>query len=314
MKRILAAVAAAALTLTLTACGGATSVDQIAIITGDGQGTHDANVHRVVYPGESVGSLTNETAYYVPGNSRNYVIDANNGDRKNLATALTSTKTPVAVSISAFWTLNQDPTVLKTKFFPFCRKYSCYGTSTTDTKSSSSGTSTAGWEKMLAENFSPAIDAAVRTVLPAYDDTTWSEQKNWDKIAAEVSGEFTRQIRQYTGFTDDLFCGSGDNSGWKGTPGADGSSYTCGPVTFKVTNIVSTNVQQQQSTSDAQAAEQQKATNGKVLDAAAAKYGSKELAGQVLAQQDVIAACHAAGQTCVVVLGQGTSVNVTPAK
>lgn len=299
----------------LTSCSASTSPDMIAFVVGDGQSGNDASVHEIIYPGSSASEGSGEDIYYVPAGNRNYVLAAATGrDRNTPATGLTKNGTPVNVFLETNWTLNQSYDVLKDKFYPFCRKFLC---ASTDPNERNTLSATDGWVKMLNETFSPAIDDAVRTVMPKYDDNIWKTQSQeiWDDFAADVSQELTIRLRKRTGYTDDLFCGPGDASGWSGTEGKNGK-FSCGPINVIITSVTSSNKQQQESENQGAAAEQQLEANRKILEAAIAKYGDPATAGNALAAIDIINACKAQGVTCVVsVNGSGDgapSVSIVP--
>ena len=311
-KTIAVVFAAAACGLALTGCTGeavATS-DMVAIVVGNGR--VDAEVKNVVYPGDQVGyASATENVFYLPVNTRNYVVGkADSGvivDRNAPAVGRTKEGTPVNVWLGSAWTLNQDYKVLTEKMWPFCLKYNCAAAQASQ-RNEQSGISE-GWTKMLNENFADAYNATVRKVMPQFSDTVWKDEADWDKLAAALSAEFPRQMALKTNYSEDLFCGAGDLSTWNGTkPGPDGK-FTCGPITFNVTAVESQNNNQQQANADANAAKEQKQANADILDAATAKYGSAERAGQVLGQIDVINACREAGTSCVVSVG-GAAVSV----
>lgn len=300
----------------LAACDNATAtLDMFAVVVGNGK--TDAKVKQVVYPGETVKyDETQENVWYIPANTRNYVVGkADAGvtpDRTEPAVGRTKEGTPVNVWLSSSWGVNQDYNVLTNDFWAFCLKYNC---ATSDpTKREDNSAPTKGWTNMLNENFGDAYNAAVRKVMPQFDDSVWKEQKDWDKVAAAISEEFPKQMALKTNYTVDLFCGGGNISSWNNTtPGADGT-YTCGPITFTISAIEAQNSSQQEANSEAKAADEQLAANQKILDAAVAKYGSKERAGEVLGQLDVIQKCKDAGMTtCVITVG-GQSVTVSTAK
>lgn len=307
------AAVAAALTvagLTLSACSsvGARS-DMIGVVVGDGSNS-DARVSDIVYPGETANVGANEDVYYFPANSRNYVIDNRDSgavDRKTPATGYTSDGVPVDVSVTAFWTINQDKDVLTDKFWPFCFKYLC---ASSDPNERTDRSATEGWVSMLDNDMSPAIDETVRLVIPEFTDAIWQEQAGWDEIAARLSDEFNAQMRVRTGFTDDIFCGSGDVSGWKGgEPGTDGATFTCGPVRFVVTNVEAADAKLQDGADAEGSIKSQVDQNAALLEAAKAKYG--ENGGEYLALLDLIKQCQAGGNSCTVVLG-GNGVSVVP--
>jgi hypothetical protein len=58
-----------------TACAGGTTAASCAFIVGNGTSGYDAKVHKVIYPGQSVPVLEHENGYYVPCNSRNFIVN-----------------------------------------------------------------------------------------------------------------------------------------------------------------------------------------------------------------------------------------------
>lgn len=312
MRKISAAlVASVAGVALLSGCSDAsTSSDMIAFVAGDGQNGNDAKIHKVVYPNQEAKAGGGERVSYIPAGSRNYVIDAREGvDRKEPAEGRTKTGTPVKVYLSAYWTVNQDKDILVNKFVPFCNKYLC---AQADPNERGELSSTPGWLNMLNENMGPAIDDSVRTVMPQFEDNVWKTQEDWDKVAAAVSTEFTKKMRVRSGYTDDLFCGSGDSSGWDNPDKPGEGTFKCGPVTFAISYIGSMDATQQDAANKGTAAETLKETNAKILEAAIAKYGSKEEAGRALANLDVIEACKAAGLHCVVSVNGAQVVTSAP--
>ncbi len=285
------------------------STDMMALIVGDGE-QKAPTVIEVVYPGGK-GDFTrvDTETYYIPSNTRNYRVAPDSVDQTTPVTGRTSTGTEVNVYLTATWIVNQDYDVLTGKFWPFCRKYQCASKSVDDRGGSYAPTD--GWNGMLSENFGPAIGEAVRLAMPQFDDTVWKDQAGWDELAAAVSPLFSEALRRMTSLTDDIACGAGDISGWAGVPGPDGQ-FTCGPVTFHVTSVTAANQAQQQSQNDASAAQQQVDANRAILEAATAKYGSEQVAGETLAVIDMIEACRAAGVACTVVIDGSGRAAVVP--
>lgn len=311
MKKTLT-LAALASAVVLTGCSVGASPDQIGIVRGSGQGT-DAKVRQIIYPGQEATTSGNTVISWIPGGSRNYVISSNtslNPDRTNPSTGRTDDGTDVNVELRASWMVNQDEETLVHRFVPFCGKYGCDSANPAE-EVVDGRSSTQGWVDMLDAEMSSAIDASVRRATPQFDDSIWEAQEGWDDLASAIAEEFPRQMRANTGFTEDLFCGSGDMSFWEGEPGADGATFTCGPVLFQVTKVTSSDQRQQQAVSEGRAAEQLVDTNAKQREAAEAKYGQG--AGEYLGQLDLIEACQKAGASCTVVIGgNGSSVVPVP--
>lgn len=310
-KRLVAVgITAVALGASLAACTqvGASS-DMLGVVVGDGT-NGNVSVKDVLYPGETH-TVNNEDIFYFPGNSRNYVIDSKastNVDRTTPATGRTNTGTSVNVNVTAFWTINQDESFLKNKFWGYCKKYQC-ASSDPDERNNLSATD--GWVDMLNSDMSPAIDEAVRKVIPKYDDSIWKTQSDWDLIAADLSKEFTAAMAARTGITDNIYCGSGDVSGWNGgEPGTKDAEFTCGPVRFTITSVENQN-------KDVQKGQDEQSTSQSIIDqneqlrlAAEAKYGDK--AGEILGTIDILKACAETSSCTVVIDGSGDAVISPP--
>jgi hypothetical protein len=310
MRKMLFIVIVAALVVGLTACNEVkTSSDMCAIIVGNGN--KDRKIKNVVYPGQKASKDDqNENARYFPCNSRNYVVndgttkDANGhkvGDRLSSSKGYTKQHTPILVSWTAYWTLNQDKTVLKNSFAPLCLKYKC---ASEESSSGDANFSTAGWNGMLGENFGPSGDQSVLEVTPLLDDSIWRthDPAKYKELEQKMSEVFAANAQATTGYSDDLFCGSGSTSGWDdpSKPGEQGNKFKCGKVRFRVTDVQNANADQQDSAGVVNAKEQQEQANKDQLDIAKAKYGKN--AGYWLAVQDALKACRT-GATCVLNVG-----------
>lgn len=313
-QRVLAALGLVTIAaIALSACTSTASrPDQIGIVVGDG--TKDADIKDVIYPGESRQDGEHETTYYFPSNERNYVIenrDSGAVDRKTPSTGHTSDGVKVNVYVSAFWTVNQDYDILTEKFWPFYSKYEFAAADTGDEAANRSASQ--GWLDMLDNDFAPAIDRAVQVVTKKYGSTLWSERAQWEDFAADLSDEFNAQMRARTGFTDDLFCGSGDVSGWSDPTKPGEGEFTCGPVRFIVTSVEASDTDLQAGVEKRAATQSQLEQNTIQREAAEAKYGAR--GGEVLGTLDIIEACAASATSCVVVIGDnGVSVQApTPA-
>lgn len=290
----------------LSACGTARAYSsQCAFIIGDGVGDN-RDVKKVVYPGTRF-SVGDDIVRFVPCNARNFIIAnrENNRDRTNpveAKTAATETKpaTRVQVYLSTFWALNQKESVLK-EFVPFCEKYNCYASESK--VSGSDNYSTPGWNGMLGENFSPAIDRAVATAMTKFPPNVWEDRSQWTKVADAIQQEIQKELRVATGSKNDFFCSSGSDT-------REGEK--CDPPRFVIDHMEPADkrlIQQQQ---DVAAATGQKTVDTERRAAAEKLYGN--LAGYYLGLQDTIAACQKAGQNCTVIVGNGGGVNVIPTK
>lgn len=301
MKRIAAPIMALFLALFLAGCETvATTPDMFAVVQGDGSNGNDAKVREVAYPGEVIDyNSTTEEVYYFPGNTRNYMISTGEkADRQNPATGRTKDGTPVKVFLTAKWAVNQDRSVIENNFVPYCYKFLCM-TEDPTVRDSELGAASAGWADMLATDFSPAVDAAVREAMPGFSDDVWTKQENWTELEEAISEKFTGQMRRQTSQSVDLFCGGGDASSWSGGAMGEGT-YNCSPVTFVVSEVSAVDDQQQRAVTEAASSEAQIEANEATRRAAEAKYG--ERAGEYLAQQDAIRACQSS-ETCTVVIG-----------
>lgn len=300
----------------LSACeeNNATTTDKCAFVIGDGSSGHDARIHKVVYPGDTVHVGQYEDIKYFPCNSRNYVINSGNvknanrelvGDRPNLSVGYTKQHTKILLGVTAYWTLNQTRSVLQNEFAPLCLKYNCWSG---DSRSGDANFSTPGWNGMLAENFGPSIDRTVVEVSSEFEDALWSNQdaELRKKFETRLSKEFAANVQATTGYTDDLFCGSG-NSGWSDPNRPGRGKYNCTSVRFVITSVEPSDKTLRDQTTKVNAKQAQKNANRDELDIAKAKYG--DTASYWLGVQDALGACNA-GSTCVVNIG-GSSISIT---
>lgn len=325
MKRIIALLAAvAAIVFGLNACtvsDTATTSAQCGFIVGDGDDGRDAKVHDVVYPNQKVdlagANNDNEIFKPIPCNSRNWITnpegskDANGdaiGDYHVAMRGVTSDGTKVRVWLSMFWTPNQTESVMKNQFFPFCEKYDCFSSNEEKVNNSS-----AGWNDMLGENVPGAVDATVRAVMPSFDDTVWTKDANWNQIAEQISAGFGAEFSKATGFGDDLFCGSGDVSGWDNPDEPGKGKFECGAVRFRIDSIENADDNQQELSDQQSKKALQLQANKDRFELAQELYGGNT--GAVLGNLDLIEACRKSSSTCVITIGESgapTVVNQTP--
>ena len=211
----------------LVACNGSTTTASCAFVVGNGRGGNDTKLHKIVYPGQLVAISENETISYVPCNSRNYIINngtvknANGetvGDRGTPIVAYTSTGVQINIVTRALWTLNQSNAAML-KFYTVCFKYQC---ASSQDIGGGSNFSTPGWNGMLAENFGPAMDSAARLAAIKVGDSIWQlhDPMLYQSLGDNMSAVIADVMRANLGFSEDLFCGSG-NSVWDdpGRPG-----------------------------------------------------------------------------------------------
>lgn len=297
--RLLPLLVVAVILFSLLACGVSTTTASIGYIVGTG-GDRDANLHKIVYPGQRAITGSYEKIWYVPGNSRNYLINdgtvknANGavvGDRATLIVATTKDKTKINVWASAFWMLNQSQEAL-TKFWDVCFKYKC--ASERDI-SGDANFSTPGWNGMLGENFGPALDGAARIAAIEIGDTIWKthDPKLYQDLAQGMSKNFADVVRARLGYSEDLFCGS-QNSYWEDKERPGEGKFYCSPVRIVVERVE-------------KAADQEAGTEN-ILSLNAQRFQSaKELYGDYtgfwLGVLDTIDKCKASGVSCIINIG-----------
>jgi hypothetical protein len=280
----------------LSACSTvATPSAMCGYIVGDGNGGDDAKIHNVVWPNENPSySQTSEVVKYVPCGPRNYITNDGTvkdgagklvGDRFTPSTARTSTNTQIGVYITADWTLNENKDALLA-FAPLCFKYT--DCATTEAVAGTVNAATEGWNKMLGENFSPALDKAAAQAAAKFDDKIWQTENPdlLDQLGKDMSADFAAKLRAMTGVSQDIFCGSG-NSGWD----ASHKTYTCTNVRITVDKVYALDPDLQKLANDAQK-QQQQALQAKQSQADAAELAQEKLADQakLQAQQNQIAA------------------------
>lgn len=291
-----------ALTLAITGivavgCGDvATTTASCAFVVHDSD--TNKSVDELIYPGKSGNVADGEKSLNFPCNSRTYAINKGNkvnangekiGDRFVLAPGTTSSGTDVLVSLTAYWTLNQDPEVLKNEFYNLCEKYGCWSE---DAISNSANYADPGWNGMLGENMGEPIDRTVHRVTSEFSDSIWQKgtQAEYDRLGEKLSEEFEKDVRVATGYSKDLFCGSG-NSGWSDPKKPGEGEFTCTNVRFVVDDVVNTDVGRQDQANESNGLKSQISDNKKQLKAAKAKYGS--LAEMALVIQDYVKNCDA---------------------
>lgn len=304
-------------TMALSGCSSAaTSSAQCGLVIGDGKNSHNADFHKLVLPGTTEDyDLSAEVVRYVPCGPRNFLITDGTkkgldgkvvGDRASVAQAMTKKEitkpsVQVDVSMSLYWTLNQEKPAM-INFYNLCYKYTCY-TENMD-EAGSQNSSTPGWNSMLAENMSPAADRTLRTVMPNFTTDIINDQASWKTLGDQMSAEFMKQIRTTTGYTTDLFCGSG-NSTWNKAK----TVFTCSNVRIVIDDITESDASLRQNRTDAAKIQNDSALNDARVAAAKKLYGTRT--DETLSDLDKIKACKAAGATCLVNIGSGGSPIVT---
>ena len=302
-RTVVALAVAGVMAAALSACTSvSTPTGMCGWVVGNGESGHDAKIKSTVWPDENVDYDTNsEVAHYVPCGPRNYIITdgGNTGDYNQPLTALTSSNTPVKVTIDALWQLNQDKNVLG-KFAELCNKYECY---TTDAKAGKENNATKGWNDMLQENFLPAIQDAVKNVMYTYNDDIWKKQDPTmlNEFEGKVSAEFMKTIQQRTGYNVNLFCGSG-NSAWSepNKAGDKGNTFTCTQVRFDSATVVNTDKQSQANVSATNQVQLDTDANKARYDKNVPLYGDQTHFW--LGVQDSVGSCPS-GATCNFYLG-----------
>lgn len=285
----------------------ATTPASCAFITGDGQGSRDADLHYVVLPGQQYDrDQDEEYVSYVPCNSRNFIVsdgtvrDANGevvGDRKQPIIATTSGGIEIEVAVTAYWTLNQSNNAIF-NFYRVCQKYNC---ASPNDVSGEANNSTPGWNDMLGENFGPALERAVKLSVFKANSTLLERRdpEEFKRLADSTSLAFMDEVRAALGYPEDLFCGSG-NSIWSNPDEPGKGTFDCKPVRIAVDNVRKAPVNENQNT-----VEGQKLLNQQRLDNAIAVYGPD--AGWWLALLDVIDKCKSAGPTCIINIGDANA-------
>jgi hypothetical protein len=305
--RTIAAVGLATLAVTtLTACDTdrATSGDMCAYTVGNGQNGHNASVNEVHYPNDQFKQHDGENTMFFPCNSRNLRFEEGTTDTDAQGKPLgplrvyTSTGTQVLVSARIDFTINEDKAIIKDAFLPWCSKYRC---ASDDPNVRSENFAVDGWTRgLLGENHVPVLATSITDTIKGMDDSVWKEVDKKDAAASAISASFMKGIRATMGSTADLFCGSGESSGWSGKKAGEGD-YRCAPVRVTISGIQPTDSKLLELQAQQAKAELQKETNLKDLDAAKARYGSN--AEQTLSDLDKIKACAETGKECNVYVG-----------
>jgi hypothetical protein len=309
-KNILkAGIALGALVAALTGCSmntpSATSSDMCAYSQGTGVDNNDAAVHKVFLPNEKLDySLQNEKIFFFPCNARNLRFAKGSTDKTadnqpiGPINTRTSANTPVQIEVRIDLTLNQYKDVLKNDFIPWCKKYNC---ASGDANVRNDNFSTDGWTTgFLGENAVPALQTSTVNAVRSFDDTYWQDPTKIAALQTRIAENFTNTIRGTMGSTKDLFCGSGDTSGWTGDKPGQGT-FECSPVRVTVTSFDTTDRDRIELANRSKLAEETKSTNSKELDAAKEKYGPD--AAKVLGDLDRIEACAKSSKECNVYVG-----------
>lgn len=295
--------------LALSSCSmgevSATSSDMCAYSQGNGTDGNDAAVNQIFLPNEKLDySVTNEEIYFFPCNARNLRFATGSTDKtadgQNIGpiNTRTSENTPVRIEVRIDWMLNQSEDVLKNVFIPWCKKYNC---ASADAGVRNDNFSTNGWTVgFLGENAVPALQTSTVNAVRSFDDSYWQNPEKIADLESKIAENYTTTIRGTMGSTKDLFCGSGDTSGWSGSKQGEGT-FTCSPVRVTVTSFDTTDSARIDLANRAKLAADSKAANEAELAAAKAKYGAN--AEQVLGDLDKIEACAKSSKECNVYVG-----------
>lgn len=304
--RLIASIAGLALIAGgMSACSAEAVTSECVLIVGNG-GSEPHVVKKVVYPGESVGDEGDDWKKYLPCGPRNFIInppnDKNYGDRHTPSVGWTNAsadgKSPamqVKVWSTANWELNQNLAVLK-DFWVFCQKYGC---SSDQSQDNSANFSSPGWNGMLGENMSPAIDRAVAKALLKFSPELWRSQDQWGKLAGEISNNIMNELKDpLSGHP--FFCGRGSDSRNKGE---------CKPIKFTIDQpgVEPVDAQIVQITNNAQAATADQLQDQQRIDRTNKLYGP--YADYYRGLQDTIDKCKSADKCQIYV---GTQPNVKP--
>jgi hypothetical protein len=299
----------------LSACGPqntANTTASCAFVVGDGSDNHDATVHAVYYPGATFDEGTYEDTKYFPCNPRTFIINppgqknANGqpiGDRHVPVYAYTKDNTKVRIWLTAYWTLNQSPSVLKSEFAPVCLKFSCWSG---DSNSNKANFSTPGWNGMLGETISKGIDQAALVATHGFADVDLFENHDPAKIKSlgeAFSKEFNDSVRPTTGATNDLFCGSGSTSGWENPEKPGHGKFACGQVRFVIDEVEPADANLNQQVAQITGKDAKKRANSDQLEIAESKYGTQ--AKFWLGLQDTAKQCTS---KCTIVVGSPQQV------
>jgi hypothetical protein len=312
VKRTTTAVGAVVLAvlalLGLSACSksrAVTTSGSCGFIVGTGQDQHDKKLHKIIYPGQNIelDGDSNGTDYEelqpVPCTPRTYIVtngekkNANGdviGDRHNPSVGYTKDGVQILVGSTVDWTLNQSDDAMRA-FFELCFKFTC---ASQEDKGGNVNSSTPGWNAMLGETFSFVVDKLVLEGSAALGDDVWQKHdpKAYTALSDYVAAHFADAMRPKTGYNNgNMFCGPG--SGWKDpeNPGAKDNVFNCTAVTINVDTVDRGQVDDSDGTKGAETVNAQRLATAKNL------YGD-QLAPQVLADLDRIAACKEANTIC----------------
>jgi hypothetical protein len=203
----------------------------------------------------------------------------------------------IKIAATAYWTLNESDRAMR-DFYDVCFKYQC---ASDKDVSGDNNFGTKGWNGMLAEDFGYSMDRAGK--LAASDakvtDNVWKthDPAQYKVLGDAMAADFGDIVRATLGYSEDLFCGSG-NSAWPDPTKPGQGTFACTPVRIVVDDVELVPQQSDTSQGAMTLAQQRQAL-------AVALYGDQ--AGYWLGVLDAIAQCKAAQVTCVFNIGSGTT-------
>lgn len=319
----------------LVSCGTtSTFTFQCAFVTG--RGISDTyGIKQVLLPGEKVTRDADDEDWFVPCNSRNYIMDKDgNGDTTTTIIARTAPDegqtlgTLVQIELSTYWELNQLPPTdglgangsdrvdwPLAQFFEYCQKFACADSAPTSFEAQlASNNSSVGWNEMLSETWPSALDRAGQQAMPQFTDDIVDQPNRWQEIAEFMQPLFMEQLAAITGTTgsDSLFCASGSKE-----------TGTCQPITIVIDaiNIWDPDVLENRNQEARRAAdlelqlkrladertlfEQESLLENERAAQVAALYATPGYAEErrYQAQLELVQACAEAAQKCVIMIG-----------
>lgn len=328
MKRLLPLVMF--LVIVLQACSTATHTFQCAFIVGRGVGD-TYQVKHVVLPGERVALDPDDSSWFVPCNSRNYIMDKEgNGDTTAVIEARTAPRegntlgTLVHIELSTYWELNQDREVLAS-FFEYCQKFACADSNVGSYEEQLvSNNSSEGWNEMLSETIPSSLSRAGNVAMAQFPDTIIDQPALWPQLADAMVEPYMAELRRTMGSgAVNLFCGSGSRD--RGT--CEPIRIAIDTITIVDPTVVQNRNEQARRQADLQLQldrladerqifEQEKALERERAAFIAELYATPGYADEraYQAQLELIQACAEAQQKCVVFVGEqgDTRVEVTP--
>lgn len=304
----------------VASCGtSSTYTFQCAFVTGRGP-SDTQEIKQVLLPGEKVVRDPDDQDWYVPCNDRNFIVDKEgNGDwtiplaGRTLPDQEGGLGIAVNGEVSTYWELNRDRGVLAI-FFEYCMKFFCADPSGSSYETQAvTNNSSAGWMEMLFETDPTALDRAFKIALAQFDVSIVDEPGRWHELAAAMQEPYMAELRRVTGSTDvDLFCASGSFE-----------TGTCLPITISIDEliivdpaVVDNRAEQARRLANLQLEldrvadertlfEQQQSLDEERAAAVADLYAQPGYAAerQYQAQLELVQACVAAGQKCVILIG-----------